>query len=52
MLNKVDPRIASLVTKLAGTKLDIVLIRAEDLTKEGKSPERALADALETFKLV
>lgn len=52
MLNVVDWRIAQLVTRLAGDKLDIVLLHAEDLVAEGKQPERALADALEKFKLV
>lgn len=53
MLNKVDPRIAELVTRLAGDKLDVVLIQAEDLMLiEGKKAERALADALELFKIV
>lgn len=53
MLNKVDPRIASVVKNLAGDKLDIVLIQAEDLMLlEGKTAERALADALEIYKLV
>lgn len=52
MLETVDPRIAALTRKLAGEKLDIVLIQAEDFARQGKSTERALADALETFKLV
>lgn len=53
MLDQVDKRIAKLVTKLAGDKLDVVLIHAEDLVLlQGKKPERALADSLETFKLV
>ena len=51
MFDKVDFRIRALVEKLAGDKLDIVLIAAEDLVKEGKMPERALADALQRFKL-
>jgi hypothetical protein len=52
MLNLVDARIAELTVKLAGDKLDIVVIKAEDLMALGKKPERALADALEAFKLV
>lgn len=53
MLSKVDPRIANMVKKLAGDKLDVVLIQAEDLMLlHGKSTERALADALDVFRLV
>lgn len=52
MLDLVDPRVAELTRKLAGDKLDIVLIQAEDLVAKGKSRQRALADALEIFKLV
>lgn len=53
MLDRVDPRIAEIVKKKAGDKLDIVLVQAEDFVLlEGKSDARALADALEKFKLV
>lgn len=52
MLNRVNPRIAELVQKKAGDKLDIVLLQAEELVAQGKTMERALADALEKFKLV
>ena len=52
MLSKVDKRIAALATKIAGDKLDIVLIRAEEFIADGKQPARALADSLESFKLI
>lgn len=53
ILSLVDGRIAKLVSRLATDKLDLVCIHAEDLVLlKGKSPERALADALESFKLV
>lgn len=53
MLTKVDPRIAQVVKNMAGDKLDLILIQAEDLMLiEGKSAERALADALDIYKLV
>lgn len=49
---EIDSRILALAQKLAGDKWDVVQIQAEDLVKQGKSTERALADALEMFKLV
>lgn len=52
MLNTVDKRIADLTKRLAGDKLDVVLIQAEEYLLLGKKKERALADALEKFKLV
>lgn len=54
MSNKpTDPRIEAMVVKKAGEKLDLVLTHAEELmVTQGKSHERALADALENFKLV
>lgn len=52
MLDKVDKRIAELVKKRAGSKLDQVLATAEQLvTHLEKKPARALADALEFYKL-
>ncbi len=48
----VDKRIAELIAKLAGDKLDIVTLKADELAAEGKSYSRAYADALEAFKLV
>ena len=53
MLKQVDKRIAALATRLAGDKLEQVLTLAQSLVEtEGKKPGRALADALETYKLV
>lgn len=52
MLSKVDPRIASIVKSKAGDKLDKVLEAAEYFEEfDKKTPARALADALEQFKL-
>lgn len=52
MLDSVDKRIAAIVKKQAGDKLDVVLITAEDLVLlAGKKPERALADALEKYRI-
>jgi hypothetical protein len=50
--SKVDPRISAMVSKLAGDKIEDVLLLAWELTESGKQPERALADALEKYKLV
>jgi hypothetical protein len=53
MLTTVDPRIAAIVTKVAGEKLPQVLEAAEYLVEfDKKTPARSLADALEKFKLV
>jgi len=53
MLNTVDPRISAIVRRLAGVeKLPAVVDYAEDLILlNGKTTERALADALEKYKL-
>lgn len=51
MLEKVDKRIAEIVKKQAKDKLDLVLIEAEDLMKTGKDCGRALADALEKYRI-
>lgn len=45
-------KVQELFEKLAGDKLYKVTERAEELMEQGKSPERAKADALEEFKLV
>lgn len=51
ILKKVDTRIAEIVVKQSGDKLEKVLSQAEDLMLiEAKDAERALADALEIFK--
>lgn len=53
LLNEVDQRIGAMVRRLAGDKLGSVVFHAEDLILlQGKQPNRALADALETFKLI
>ena len=52
MLKMVDKRIAQIAKDLAGDKLDIVLLHSEELMATGKKPARALADALEKFKLI
>lgn len=53
MLKNVDKRIVAIVIKKSGDKLDQVLTQAEDLMLiQGKTAERALADALEIYKLV
>lgn len=53
MLTRVDARIAEIVKKKAGEKLDAVVLHAEELVRtEEKTPARALADALEKMKLV
>jgi len=50
---KINPKVYALFTKLAGDKLEVVRATAVTLAAEtGKSPERALADALELYKLV
>lgn len=49
---KVDPRIEALVLKMAGDKTDKVTELALQLVQEGKSPSRALADALGILKIV
>lgn len=47
MLETVDKRIAAIVTKRSGNRLEEVLAKAQQLvTSTGKQPERALADAL------
>lgn len=52
MLESVDKRIAAVVVKKAGKKLDQVISQAQDLVLiEGKTPARALADALELYNL-
>lgn len=52
MFNKVDKRIMEITVKLAGDKLADVLSQAEDLMLiEAKDAQRALADALEIYKL-
>ena len=53
LLRRVDPRIASLFKKIVPKeKLGLIMEAAEHLIFEGKQEERALADALELFKLV
>ena len=52
MLKMVDKRIAQIAKDLAGDKLDIVLLHAEELIAVGKKPARALADSLDKFKLI
>jgi alpha-D-ribose 1-methylphosphonate 5-triphosphate synthase subunit PhnI len=54
VLRTVDRRIAAIVKNLAGIeKLGAVVSYAEDLILlQGKTTERALADALEKYKLV
>lgn len=49
---KVDPRIEALVLKMAGDRKSKVEELALQLVKEGKSPARALADALGILKIV
>jgi hypothetical protein len=48
----VDGRISAMVKQLAGDKLEEVLFQAEEYIEAGRYPERALADALEKYKLV
>lgn len=45
-------KVQELFEKLAGDKLYKVTERVSELEEQGKSPERAMADALEEFKLV
>jgi hypothetical protein len=53
MLKTVDPRIADMTKRIAGDRLGAVVEFAEDLILlKGKTTERALADALEKYKLV
>lgn len=49
---EIDPRVWSLFQKLAGLRLELCMEEACKLVAQGKSPNRALADALGTFKLV
>ncbi len=49
---QVDSRVLNLFNKLADDKRDTCLSCAAEYISQGKSLERALADALETFKLV
>jgi hypothetical protein len=49
---QVDSRVLDLFNKLASDKRDTCLSCAAEHVSQGKSVERALADALETFKLV
>ena len=50
----INPKIMSIVQKFAGTpeKLGKVQDLVSKLVEEGKKPERAYADALETLKLL
>ena len=48
----IDNQIYKLFNEKAGDKKDSLLTLAGEYVKEGKSTERALADALEVFKLV
>lgn len=48
----VDSRIWKLFETRAGDKKPSLLTLAGEYLKEGKSAERAMADALEVFKLV
>lgn len=48
---KYDDRVFAVFKKLAGKKFQEVLITAQELESAGKSPERALADSLEIYKL-
>jgi hypothetical protein len=52
ILNEVDARISQVVRNKAGEKLSKVLDTADELVLRGKSPERALADALEKHRLL
>jgi hypothetical protein len=53
LISELDPRIAAIVRRVSGDKLDQVVFYAEDLILlQGKQPNRAIADSLETFKLV
>jgi len=56
LAKKVDPRVYGVFeSKLKGCdqeKLDKVLQRVDTLSKAGKQLERAMADALQEFKLV
>lgn len=45
-------KVNDLFVKLCGDKVYKVTERAIELMNEGKSPDRAKADALEEFKLV
>jgi hypothetical protein len=47
----IDARIWEMFKEKAGTKGDACMLLASDLVAQGKTPERALADALDTFKL-
>lgn len=49
---EIDSRIWELFKNIAGDKGDNCILLASDLVAQGKSPERALADTLETFKLI
>jgi hypothetical protein len=48
----VDKRIVTIVEKTSGDKYSKVVDAAIELCLSGKKPERALADALEQFKLI
>jgi hypothetical protein len=51
-VESVDKRITSIVQKTSGDKYSKVVDAAIEMCLSGKKPERALADALEQFKLV
>lgn len=50
-MTKYDDRVFKIFKKLAGKKFKLVLATARTLEETGKSPERALADALEVYGL-
>lgn len=49
--HKIDRRVHALTVKLAGNKLPAVLNETASFLNEGKSVQRALADALHLLKL-
>lgn len=44
-----DHKVAELFVRLAGDKLEECMFKAAELTLEGKTSNRAMADALEAF---